>query len=95
MIYYHLLAWLSCERTGGITIAKAEVRLDDIIGDMTADELRDMIRRYINHNCKPVDKHYMASCAWSVFNRFPQTNRGVYYMEELYDIKEQFRQELN
>lgn len=74
---------------------KAEVRLDDIIGDMTASELRDMIRRYISHNCKPEDKHYMATCAWGVFNRFPHTDRGVYYMEELYDIKEQFRQELN
>jgi len=85
----------SHHRAGGITISQAEVRFDHIIGDMTAQELRDMIRRYMNHNCTQEDKHYMATCAWSMFCNKPHTDRGVYYMEELYDITEQFRAELN
>ena len=62
---------------------------------MTAEELRGMVQQYLANNCKQVDKLYMASCAWFVFSAKSHTDRGVYYTEELYDIREQFRQELN
>jgi hypothetical protein len=62
---------------------------------MTDEELRAMVRKYLAENTNGADKEYMATCAWSVFCDKPHTDRGVYYMEELYDIREQFRKELN
>ena len=84
-------------RAGGIEIEfTAEQRFHQIIGELTADELRTMVFLYMANNCIQPDKEYMASCAWYMFSTtYPHTDRGVYYTEELYDIKEQFRQELN
>ena len=83
-------------RAGGITIGfTAEQRLDHIIGDMNAEELRAMVRRYMRENANGADKQYMCICAWQVFEAKPHTDRGVYYMEELYHLREQFQQELN
>jgi len=61
---------------------------------MTAEELRAMVRRYLRENANGADKEYMCMCAWSLFCD-KNTDRGVYYMEELYHIREQFRKELN
>ena len=83
-------------RAGGIEIEfTAEQRFHHIIGDLTADELRTMVFLYMANNCIQADKEYMASCAWYMFSSQSHTDRGAYYTEELYDIKEQFRQELN
>ena len=54
-----------------------------------------MVRRYLRENANGADKQYMCICAWMVFTAKPHTDRGLYYMEELYDLREQFQQELN
>lgn len=74
---------------------------------MTAEELREMIDRYMYDNCTQEDKEYMATCAWQVFFQqrhgdsvdFPNYedegddwDRAVYYMDTLNHIRDQFQQ---
>jgi len=71
---------------------------------MTADELREILYRYLNTNCTQQDMHYMTSCALENFKWTQWVNRSLTvpdkphiiadYVKELEEIYNQFVYEL-